>query len=294
MMHIGNKPLVSIGMAVRNCANTVPAAMRSILQQSLTDWELLLLDDGSSDGTVEVARRFPDQRIRILADGRKAGLPVRLNQAICLARGKYFARMDGDDIAYPERLERQIEYLKRHVDVDLLGTRTITFGRAGTAVGGSPAGEAHAEICRRPRAGFRLPHPTWMGTLKWFRAHPYSPDILKSQDQDLLLRTYRHSRFACIPEILLGYRQEQLSLRKIMVSRYYLAKLLLRNAIADNNYGLILGVPGQALKAAVDVFAVMTGLNYTILRHRALPISTTDQLRWKEIWRTCNRSPEES
>jgi glycosyltransferase involved in cell wall biosynthesis len=292
-MNIGNNPLVSVGMAVRNCANTLSITIRSILQQSYSHWELLLVDDGSSDGTVGVARGFPDHRIRVIVDGRKAGLPARLNQAISLARGKYFARMDGDDIAYPERLERQIGYLQRHMDVDLLGTRTLTFGRDGEAVGGSQVGESHAEICRYPRAGFLLPHPTWMGAMEWFRAHPYCPAMQKCQDQDLLLRTYRHSRFACIPEILLGYRQEQLSLRKIMISRYYSAKILLRNAFADNDYNLALGLPGQALKAAVDVLAVVTGLNYTILRHRALPVSAADLQRWREVWSAVNEPPVE-
>src|ERR1700684_499695 len=100
-------PLVSIGMPVYDCEKTIAVSLRSILNQTFTEWELIIIDDGSQDGTLARAREFDDPRIRIVDGQRNLGLPARLNQAVHLSGGTYFARMDGDDIAYPERIEKQ-------------------------------------------------------------------------------------------------------------------------------------------------------------------------------------------
>src|SRR5690348_1576876 len=113
-------PLITIGMPVRNCERTVAAAIRSILNQTCGNWELLIIDDESEDNTVEVASWFRDQRIHLLSGNVHAGLPARLNQAVRRGSGKYFARMDGDDISFPQRLERQVAYLEARPEVDLL------------------------------------------------------------------------------------------------------------------------------------------------------------------------------
>src|SRR4051812_47547353 len=112
-------PLVSIAMPVRDSQRTLPVALRSIVSQTYPNWELLLFDDGSTDRTLEIARSFADDRIKIVSDGRGRGMTVRLNQAARVASGKYYARMDGDDAAYPQRLERQVAYLESHPEVDL-------------------------------------------------------------------------------------------------------------------------------------------------------------------------------
>src|SRR4051812_45056228 len=94
-------PVVSIGMPAFNSGKSIASSISSILHQSYGSWELLVMDDGSTDETVRVANGFGDQRIRVVADGQHRGLPTQLNRAVQLGRGKYFARMDADDIAYP-------------------------------------------------------------------------------------------------------------------------------------------------------------------------------------------------
>src|SRR5579871_2414525 len=98
-------PLVSVGMPVRNNERTLARAIASILGQTHPQLELILIDDGSSDGTLRVAQSFSDSRIRLFSDGQSLGLSTRLNQAIDVSGGRYFARMDGDDVSYPERFE---------------------------------------------------------------------------------------------------------------------------------------------------------------------------------------------
>jgi glycosyltransferase involved in cell wall biosynthesis len=278
-------PLVSIGMPVFNCEKTLTIAIRSILNQTYDNWELLLLDDGSTDRTLEVARSFDDPRISVLTDHSHKGLVPRLDQAIEISRGEYFARMDGDDVAYPERLELQTKYLEQHPEVDLLGCGMLVFKGDGVVVGSRPAPETHEEICRRPWAGFHLYHPTWMGRMEWFRKHRYRPEAIRAEDQDLLLRTYQTSRFAALKTILLGYREDSLSLSKILLGRRTFTRSTVLDAVSKNQYPrAATSVLEQLLKAAIDIMAIGTGLNYHLLRQRALPADEVVKERWSQMW----------
>lgn len=97
-------------------------AICSVLNQSYIDWELLLLDDGSTDESLNIAKSFTDGRIKIISDGMNRGLIYRLNESINMARGKFYARMDADDIMHPDRIKKQVECLSRNVRVDVVGT----------------------------------------------------------------------------------------------------------------------------------------------------------------------------
>jgi glycosyltransferase involved in cell wall biosynthesis len=282
-------PLVSIGMSVFNCGPALVPTIRSLLQQTYENWELILLDDGSSDDTLSLVRSFDDRRIRLIADGLNKGLGARLNQAVDLSRGTYFARMDGGDVAYPERLALQAQFLEMHPRVDVAASRIIIFSDPGHVVGSYPFLQTHEAICKHPWAGFQFPHPTWMGKMEWFRRHRYSSTMRKSQDQELLLRTYQRSRFESLNQILLGYRKDYLSLRDILKSRYYFSRALLRRAGQDQNPTLILGIPENAVKALIETFSIATGLDYRILRRRALPIAEKDIYRWRQVWASCTQ-----
>jgi glycosyltransferase involved in cell wall biosynthesis len=272
-------------MAMRNAERTLPAALASLAGQTYRNWELILLDDGSTDGSIAAARQFADRRAALRADGHQRGLAARLNEAIELARGKYLARMDADDVCYPERFERQVAFLESHPEVDLVGTGAMVFAGEGAPLGLFPARARHEQICARPWAGFYLAHPTWMGRTEWFRRHRYDPTVTKAQDQDLLLRAWDSSRYAALVEPLLGYRQEALSLGKIFAGRYFFSRAIARKARATGSPLFALrGLTGQAAKALVDAIAVATGLSRRILRHRAQPFPESEGARWREVW----------
>lgn len=201
-------PLVTVAMPVYNAGNHLRLAVASIVKQTFTDWELLVMDDGSSDGALDqLAEELNDPRIKVLRDGRNAGIAVRLNQAVDLARGRYFARMDADDISFPERFTRQIAAMQGDGTLDLVATRAITVDEFNHVSGSFPYALSHAAICIRPWLGFHFPHPTWMGKTEWFRTHRYTvPAPYLCEDQELLLRSYRSSRFATIDEVLFAYR----------------------------------------------------------------------------------------
>jgi glycosyltransferase involved in cell wall biosynthesis len=281
-------PLISIAMPVLNCERTLACALRGTILQTYGNWELLLIDDGSSDDTIRVAESFCDPRIRLFHDGRQMGLPARLNQAIQLARGEYLARMDGDDVSFPERLGTQLEYLRAHTEIDLVGASMAVFKGTGELLGVRPCSCTHEEICRRPWAHFTLGHPTWMGRTEWFRLHLYREDAVRMEDQDLLLRSWQDSRFAGIPEILVGFREDSLTLRKMLTGRLNYCRALVRQARITGRYCYWLrGVVAHAGKALVDVAAVATGLNYRVLRSRAQAAPPQDvAIAWREFWRT--------
>lgn len=282
-----NEPLISVGVSVFNSEATLAATMASLFAQSWTNWELILIDDGSRDGTLELARSYDDPRIRLIADGRNLGLAARLNQAIDLARGELFARIDADDIAFPERFAKQVAYLNAHPEIDLLGTAAVVFRREGEVVGLLPCSTTHAEICRAPWKGMNgLLHPTWMGRTAWFRKYRFDTRLRKSQDRDILLRSFTESRFSCLPEVLLGYRQETLDLAKILRSRAYFSGILGRAAVRDRNPAFVWGIALQAIKGAADVVAVTTRLNYRLLRHRATKVDDQLLAEWDNVWRT--------
>ena len=208
-------PLITIAMPFFNSAATLELSVRSLLNQSCDDFELLLCDDGSTDQSLAIARMFTDPRVICWSDGKRMRLAARLNECIDRARGEYFARMDADDIAYPHRLATQLAYLRQHPEIDLCSGGAMVFGRHGRPLWRYRPATAHSHIVRAPFRGFPLWHPAWMGRTGWFRHWRYDAAAWLAQDQELLLRSYRESRFANLPWVLLGYRRERATLKKL-------------------------------------------------------------------------------
>ena len=268
-----------------NLDRTLGVAVRSICLQTMADWELILHDDGSTDGSAEIAAAIADPRVRVVARPGRRGRPACLNEAIDLAQGRYLAVMDADDIAYPERLERQLAAFENQPELDLVGSPALVFDEGGAPLGKRAVPQSHREICRRPWSGFGLWQPTFFGRIEWFRRHRYDVRRRRAQDFDLLLRSYATSRFANADEILLGYREGTISVRKSWRSRYHIVASLTRGFTRRRRPDLALrGTIGQVLKGTVDGFAVASGLGYRVLRHRARPLSDAEKARWREVW----------
>jgi glycosyltransferase involved in cell wall biosynthesis len=194
-------------LPVFNGGRELGLAVESILAQSFVDWELLVIDDGSVDGAAARLDAIGDPRIRVFRDSRNLGLAARLNQGVSIARGRYIARMDHDDVAHQDRLAHQVAFLEREPGVDLCGACCVAMDEREQVIGALPAALTHEQICARPWRGFHLAHPTWLGRTDWFRRNPYrDPGPFRCEDQELLLRTYTTSRFAAVPEALLSYR----------------------------------------------------------------------------------------
>ena len=197
---------VTIGIPFLNARRSLATAVRSVFAQTHHDWELLLVDDGSTDGSIDVVRHLDDPRVRLVRDGSQRGLCARLNQIAAMARGTYLARMDADDVMHPERIGRQLALLGADPGLDLVDTATFTVDDDLTPL--SVRGDRPLDS--RPEAVLRdglLIHPTVTGRAEWFRRNPYDPAFIRAEDRELWIRTCARTRFARLCGPLFFYRE---------------------------------------------------------------------------------------
>lgn len=206
MMSVSACPRVTVLMPVYNAAPFLPEAIRSILDQTFTDFEFLIIDDGSSDESVAIIGAYKDSRIRLVCNGANLGLVATLNLGLEIARGEYIARMDADDISLPERLERQVHFMDENPKVGVCGCWVKFFP------------EQHAKVWKLPEYfddircwqfhTVGVAHPAVMLRRKFFCEYllRYDPKYQHIEDFELWDRAMRHMQFANIPQVLLKYR----------------------------------------------------------------------------------------
>jgi glycosyltransferase involved in cell wall biosynthesis len=196
------RPKVTIAIPFHNPGKHFEWALKSVFSQTFEDWELILIDDGSTDGSLEFARSIRDRRVTVISDGVCRRVNFRLNEATRCASAAFLFRMDSDDIMCPERVARQYEILSRHPDV-LVHSSAYAIDQ-----------ENRIRGIHQVRRGARFDparwaiHPTVAGATEWFRANPYNESFVyhRAQDAELWSRTYSTTRFVQIPEPLLFYR----------------------------------------------------------------------------------------
>jgi glycosyltransferase involved in cell wall biosynthesis len=278
-------PVITIAMPFFNSADTLELAIRSLLNQSYGDFELLLCDDGSDDRGLMIARGFRDPRVICWSDGRRLRLAARLNECIDRARGLYLARMDADDIAYPDRLARQLAFLVDHAEIDLCSAGAMVFGKHGRPLWRFNPATDHAGITRSPFWGFPLWHPMWMGRIEWFRRWRYEASAWLAQDQELLLRSYRHSHFANLPQVLLGYRRERITLKKLL--RYKLLHIQYvckQPGVSPGGWQKLQLLGISAARFAANCAAVLGGFEHRMGHQAARAPSAAELAEWRSLW----------
>ncbi len=258
-------PLVTVAMPVYNAGKYLRFAVLSIVRQTFTNWELLIIDDGSTDNALRDIADIDDARIMIFRDGWNRGLAARLNEAIDKARGRYFARMDQDDVSYPQRFARQLAVLRSDPGLDLVATRAITIDGNDEVTGLFPWAISHEEICAQPWRGFYFPHPAWMGKIEWFRKYRYTiPAPYLCEDQELLLRSYRDSRFGTLDEIQFAYRiKSKVDWQKLARTRRAVLVVQLRHFFKLNmRFFLLLAVSAFVVKMSSDFSKRLRGSTF--------------------------------
>lgn len=202
---MSNHPLVTVGIPMYNASKFVRQSIVSVLQQTYSNFELIITDDGSTDDSVRIASEFNDPRITVLSDGQNHGISYRLNQQIQLAKGKYFIRMDADDIMLPDRIERQVKYLEEHPDTDAIGGGAIIIGDSNEILG-------RRNVIAVKRLDFKTGndsfiHPTVAGKLTLFRQFPYDEELNGVEDQYLWAQASQSCQLIILPEIFMFYRE---------------------------------------------------------------------------------------
>lgn len=196
---------VSVVLPVYNVEAFIQDTIESLLRQTFQDFELLVLDDCSTDATVERVRAIRDERIQLILNPLNLGRAGTDNAALKHVRGEYIAKMDGDDLCHPTRLARQVAYLDAHPDINVVGSFMQNFG-ASTYLNRYPVAPADAQVLTL----FTLPtgNPSAMLRASLFREQGlrYDATLRQTEDYDFCARYIRQLRIATIPEPLVRYR----------------------------------------------------------------------------------------
>jgi glycosyltransferase involved in cell wall biosynthesis len=201
-------PLVSVFMPVYNSEQYIAEALESILNQTYKNLEIILVDDGSTDKSVEIIKNYNDKRIKLIQNEKNMGIPYTRNVGLNNATGKYMAIMDSDDISLPNRIEKQVQYLEVHPDIDVVGSYYYKFNNKKTREIRLPYIHPH-EIDIILMFYSPLSNPSSMVRLETVRKHQlkYNLNYFVAQDYGFWVEIAKHGgKIAVIPEFLLKYR----------------------------------------------------------------------------------------
>jgi glycosyltransferase involved in cell wall biosynthesis len=225
---------VSVVMGVRNGQATLADAIDSILAQTYSEWDLQIVDDASSDATWQVLTDYAgrDSRISIERNPANRGLAAALNSGWRKAPGNLIARMDADDVSFAARLQRQVDFMKVHQDVAVLGTGAELLDQNGKTVGVSVRPAEHEVLVSRIYRENPFIHPSVMIRRSFLEAlGGYDPRLRKAQDYDLWFRGYRQFHYANLQEALITYRLSSFTLRQAVLYGMF---VLCRSGFRDN------------------------------------------------------------
>lgn len=197
--------LVSVLLSVFNGAATVARAVESIQQQTFGDWELIAVDDGSTDESASILEGLAehDARIRVMRNDRNRGLAASLNVAFRASQGALLARMDADDVSLPRRFAQEVAYLAAHPDIAVVGGAAEVIGGDGTIM---QRPTQHAEMVAAIYARNPLIHPSVMMRREVLeQLGGYDESFRRAQDYDLWLRAHSRFRFANLDEAVIRY-----------------------------------------------------------------------------------------
>ncbi len=246
------KPRISVIMPVRDGARWLGEAIASVLAQTLTDLELIVIDDGSEDASAELvaASGRSDPRVRLIPQPRE-GLVAALNRGLDAARGTLIARLDADDRAHPQRLQRQSDYLDRHPGVGLLGTWADRIDEQGSPCGALQPPAAPEELAALlPRTNPFVHSSVMLRSQVLRHVGPYRTAFEGAEDYDLWLRVSEVAELANLPERLLQYRLHHASATKRAAARQLFSTRLAQRAAHARRHGG--GDPAAHLTAPPD------------------------------------------
>ncbi len=293
MRNNSNTILVTIGIPFFNTEKYLGHAIESVIKQSYSNWELLLMDDGSSDNSVKIAKSYAadDDRIKVFSSGENLGLPKRLNELSSLAKGEYYARMDADDIMHPERIKTQINYLIEHPEVDLLGTGLIAIDGNDRIIG-IRKGETKDKYALKDilNGGWSV-HPTITGKTSWFKNNKYDENLTRTEDFDLWVRTVNNSTFSKIDFLGLFYREESdLSLKKYIISTKQSFRLYWKNRAIIGIHYVFIFYCTKILKLAIYLLFYYCGLMSFIVKRRSKNLESDLLLYYENILKEVTQS----
>jgi glycosyltransferase involved in cell wall biosynthesis len=252
--------------------------MRCVLAQTFTDWELLLIDDGSTDDGPSIVRQIGDPRVQVYSDGRNKGMAVRYNQITACAKGEFIARFDADDLCAPQRFEKQVDFLTSRPDVDVVSTHMLCLDEKDRVVARTKIPTMHKEIFRNPFQKVLFHHGPLMGRTSWFRKFPYSEKYRLAVDYALYFDSYQDSKYAAIPEPLYFYREHAThSFKKYFRTNLCYSKIIAENQQQPSSVTYKLKARyARYLRVGIYGFACALGFDKQLIRRRHLKPASED------------------
>ena len=199
-------PIVTIALPVFNAEKYIENTIQSILNQTFIDFELIVIDDGSCDGSCNIIKSFNDKRILLIENNKNRGAAYRTNQVINMAKGIFMAKMDADDIMHPDRLKLQVEYLIKKPHIDVLGSNVYSIDINNNIIGIHKIKSVERKFSEIIKRNF-FAQPTIIGRVQWFRENLYDENIYGVEDYELWLRSFEKSHFENMELSLVFYRE---------------------------------------------------------------------------------------
>lgn len=236
---MNKSPKISVILPVYNCELYIKETIDSVLNQTFSDFELLIIDDCSTDKTVSVIKECLDERICLIEKETNSGLINSLNFGVSIAKGEYIARMDGDDICLPERFAKQVAFLDKNPAIIMCGTAIKFIGSSSGNLFYPPTHE-EVKICLFSFSP-TFAHPTVMGKKIFFKNNNYDIAYEHAEDYELWTRLVQEGETANLNEILLEYRvhpnQVSVTKKNIQDLNSYKSRLkMLQSLKLDSKY----------------------------------------------------------
>ncbi|HYG22145.1 MAG TPA: glycosyltransferase [Verrucomicrobiae bacterium] len=259
------EPRVSVIMSVHNGQKYLRSAVRSILDQTFADFEFLIVNDGSVDGSARLLSKLAraDRRV-IVIDTPNQGLTKSLNLAIRRARGKFIARMDADDISLPQRFEIQLRAFDQNPELVIVGSEVLLVDSRGWPIGKRGVAFQHEDIDRRllNGDGGAMTHPVVMMRTQAVRdVGGYDERFTTTQDLDLFLRLAEIGKAVNLPEILLLWRQHPESINHRKFTTWSEMKRMALTAAAQRR-NVVLNVDAIVSKQIIPTKEPLRRLTY--------------------------------
>ncbi|WP_038345950.1 glycosyltransferase family 2 protein [Acinetobacter sp. A47] len=280
--------MISVGIPFFNAEAYLEDAIKSVLAQTFQEWELLLIDDGSSDRSLNIAKKFErlDPRIRVISDGLNKKLPARLNEIINEAKFGFIARMDADDLMDVERLEKQYTFLSQNPEYDLVTTGMYSIDQDNNVLGKRLPENRIMKASEILGGLTNLLHASMLAKKQWCLRNPYREDNALAEDYELWLSAAIKNdlKYSVLQEPLYYYREVE-NVKKAKMIKGYNTQIEVINryysGVISNSLKNKIVCKFELKKMIVRIFDLFN-LMFILQNRRVNEITDYDQVRYKE------------
>ncbi len=287
-MKYNKQPLISVIMPVYNVGEYLSQAINSILSQSIRDIEFIIIDDASTDNSYKIAREYAlrDKRIKLYRNKTNSGISISAKRALSYSTGQFIARMDGDDIALPERFAKQVKYLKSHPLTVAVGAQCLLIDKDGTIIGQKNFPTEFEEIYKYIFQFVPLQQPTLMINRKLLPEdfQFYRDGMNTAEEIELIFKLFMYGKVENLPDVLLMYRVHNGNTSFKNIKKTFFLTIISRvQAVFDYKYRpTALGISVTLIQAIMvltlsskTIFWIYSIMRKTTLYHRIsiLPVS---------------------